>query len=379
MVNPTRTRFGSTCTSFESVSMTMNIFRRLVPVALAASFGCTGETPVDAPTAVIVFFADGAGAAHWTLAGIASDDLATDRMPVGGLMDTRGSNHEVGGSEPGATALATGTRSSMRAVGVGPDGLAQESALEVAHRLGWATGLITTARLDDAVPASFAAHVPNRSQGPEIFQRMIDLPVQVLLGGGARVFDTTPQRAVQDLRAQVRSQYTRVSTVRDLQKADTANTLFGLFTPEELPPADRRSPSLAEMTDAALRVLGRDPDGFFLMVETEGSDTFAHTNGDREAIVAEMLAFDAAIAVGLEYHSRNPETLILVLSDHETGGIHLLADEDRNLVLEYGTGSHTAVRVPIFAIGPGADRFGGLVDNDEVGQALLDLVRGGNP
>ena len=58
--------------------------------------------------------------------------------------------------------------------------------------------------------------------------------------------------------------------------------------------------------------------------------------------------------------------------------MQLLPDEERNLFLEYSTGGHTAARVPIFAIGPGAERFGGLVDNDEVGQALLDLV-GGTP
>ena len=359
--------------------MTSILYRRLMPLALASALGCAGETPADEPSAVIVFIADGAGAAHWTLAGFASDDLATARMPVGGLMDTRGSNHEVTGSGPGATAIATGVRSFVPAVGVGPDSLPRESALEVAHGLGWATGLITTTRITDATPASFAAHVPNRSQGLEIFQQMIDLPVHVLLGGGARVFDITPERAAQDLRAQVRRQYTRVWSIRELRSAaDTATTLLGLFTPGELPPAERRSPTLAEMTDAALKVLDRGPDGFFLMVENEGSDTYAHRNRDRGMIVAEMLGFDAAIGVGLDYHSRNPGTLILVTADHETGGIHLPPDDNRNLVVEYGSGGHTGVRVPIFAIGPGAERFGGLIDNDEVGRTLLDLVRGRN-
>ena len=359
--------------------MTWITHRRLVLLALTASFGCTGEDPADEPTAVIVFIADGAGAAHWTLAGLASDDLATARMPVGGLMDTRGSNHELTGSAPAATAIATGVRSFMGAVGVGPDSLPRESVLEVAHGLGWATGLVTTTRIADATPGAFAAHVPSRAQGLEIFQQMIDLPVKVLLGGGARVVEIAPERAGIDLRDQIRRQYTRVSSLSELQRAaDTDSTLLGLFAPGELPPADRRSPTLAEMTEAALRVLDRDPDGFFLMVENEGSDTYAHRNRDRALIVAEMLGFDAAIAVGLDYHSRNPGTLILVTADHETGGIYLLGDGDRNLVLEYGTGGHSAVRVPIFAIGPGSERFGGLIDNDEVGRALLDLVRGTN-
>jgi len=113
-----------------------------------------------------------------------------------------------------------------------------------------------------------------------------------------------------------------------------------------------------------------------LMVENEAFDTDAHSTLDREAVVAEMLSFDAAIAVGLDYHSRNPQTLIVVTSTHDSGGIHLEGDENRNLVMQYGSDADTGVRVPIFAIGPGAERFGELIDNDEVGQALLDLVRG---
>ena len=352
-------------------------YRRLALLALAASFGCTGEPPADEPSAVIVFIASGAGAAHWTLAGLASADLATARMPVGGLMDTRGWDHEVTAGAPAATAIATGVRSFMGAVGVGPDSLPRESVLEVAHGLEWATGLVTTGRITDPTPAAFAAHVPSESERLEIFQQMMDLPVQVLLGGGARVVDVTPRSRALELRAQIRGQYQRVSSVPELQRAaETDSTLLGFFAPGELPPADRRSPSLADMTAAALKVLDRDPDGFFLMVENRGPDTYALTNGDREAIVAEMLAFDDALGVGLEYQTGNPGTLILVVATHETGGIHLLANDDRDLVLEYGAGSATGVRVPIFAIGPGAERFGGLIDNDEVGRALLDLVRG---
>ena len=357
--------------------MTSIIFRGLTMLALAASFGCTGGTPGDQPTAVIVFIAGGAGAAHWTLAGLASDDVATARMPVDGLMDTRGSNDEASGSGAGATAIATGTRSFADAVGLGPDSLPRESVLEAAHALGWGTGLVTTARITDATPASFAAHVLDRSQTLEIFQQMIDLPVQILLGGGARLFDMTSLRPRQLLRRQVRERYKRVASVSQLESAaDSATTLLGLFTPDEFPPADRRSPTLVQMTDAALRVLGRDRRGFFLMVENEAFDTDAHSTLDREAVVAEMLSFDAAIAVGLDYHSRNPQTLIVVTSTHDSGGIHLEGDENRNLVMQYGSDADTGVRVPIFAIGPGAERFGELIDNDEVGQALLGLVRG---
>lgn len=360
-----------------------------LPLLLAA--GCT-TAPLGAigthPTSAILFIADGAGVGHWTLASFASDDLAVRRMPVAGLVDTRGSDHEVTGSAAGATAIATGVRTFRGAIAVGPDGRPRETVLEVAHAKGWATGLITTTMVGDATPASFAAHVPSRTQTVEIFRQMTDLPVHVILGGGTRLLDVMQERDGIDPRGALQERYTYVETARELRRASEGETtnLLGLFAPLEMPPATERSPSLEEMTEAALRVLARDPDGFFLMVETEGSDTYAHRNSPQEMITAEMLGLDAAIATALEYQKRHPGTLILVTADHETGGMYLPSDTIRrtdpsepirpSMVLRYGTRAHTAALVPLFAAGPGAERFGGLKNNEEVGRILLELVRG---
>ena len=362
--------------------MTRPIFLLLTVTALllvargvmpAGSEPSATQSRESGPGSVILFIADGAGVGHWTLANAASDDLAIHRMPVGGLMDTPGSNHEVTGSAPSATAIATGVRSFMGALAVGPDSLPRETVLEVAHARGWATGLVTTASIVDATPAAFASHVTSRRQPVEILRQMTELPVHVLLGGGA----IAVALAGVGVQAELENRYTVVPNASRLSRAtaDTATTLFGVFAPGEMPPAAWRSPSLPQMTSAALAVLQRDPDGFFLMVENEGSDTYAHQNLPQGVIVAEMLTFDAAIEVALDFHSEHPETLIVVTADHETGGMHLAGDPVRDIVLGYGTGGHTAALVPIFAIGPGAERFGGLRGNDEVGQALLDLVR----
>ena len=342
-------------------------------VMRAGSEPSTTQSRESRPGSVIVLIADGAGVGHWTLANAATDELAIHRMPVGGLMDTPGSNHEVTGSAPSATAIATGVRSFMGALGVGPDSLPRETVLEAAHALGWATGLVTTASIVDATPAAFASHVTSRRQPVEVLRQMMELPVHVLLGGGA----IAVALAGAGVQAELEDRYTVVPNATGLSRAitDTTTTLFGVFARGEMPPADQRSPSLPEMTSAALAVLQRDPDGFFLMVENEGSDTYAHQNLAKGVITAEMLTFDAAVAVALEFRSGHPETLIVVTADHETGGMHLAGDPVRDIVLGYGTGGHTAALVPIFAIGPGAERFGGLRRNDEVGQALLDLVR----
>lgn len=238
------------------------------------------------------------------------------------------------------------------------------------------------------IRASFAAHVQSRTQTLDIFRQMTDLPVHVILGGGTRLFEVIQERDGIDLRAAMQERYTYVETARELRRASEGetSTLMGLFAPLEMPPATKRSPSLEEMTEAALRVLGRDPDGFFLMVESDGSDTYAHRNSTREVVTAEMLGLDAAIAVALEYQERHPETLILLTADHETGGMYLPGDLVQridptepvrpSMVLRYGVPSHTAALVPLFAAGPGAQRFGGLKNNDEVGRILLELVRG---
>ena len=129
------------------------------------------------------------------------------------------------------------------------------------------------------------------------------------------------------------------------------------------------------MMTTALDILDRNPEGFFLMVENEGSDTEAHANVERDVLVAEMLDFDDAVRIALEYQERHPETLIVVTADHETGGISLNPDQERNVILGYSTDDHTAAMVPLFARGPGAERFGGLQENWQIGQLLLRAVK----
>ena len=109
-------------------------------------------------------------------------------MKTVGLVDTRGSDHTVSGSAPTATAYATGVRSFMRAISVGPDSLPRESVVEVAIARGMSTGLITTTFLSDATPAAFGAHAPSRTARGEISRQMSTKGITVLMGGGRRAF-----------------------------------------------------------------------------------------------------------------------------------------------------------------------------------------------
>src|SRR5690606_9145778 len=211
----------------------------------------------------------GVGTAYWSAARFAAERLAIEEFPVVGLVDTRSSSHKVTDSAAGATVYAVGERTYINAIGVGADTLARETILELAQEKGMATGLVATSTITHATPGSFAAHVAHRRMESEIARQMARKGIDVVLGGGRRFFDGTAPDA-DDLLPAIRREYTYIESAEALRSLglDTVMTLFGLFADSGMPAANEgRSPSLPEMTATALEIVGRDPDGFFLMVE----------------------------------------------------------------------------------------------------------------
>ncbi len=363
---------------------------------LAAAASPLGAQGRQAPTRLILLIGDGVGVSYWTAALFAADKLAVQEFPVVGLVDTRASNSKVTDSAAAATAYASGVRTFNGAIGLASDSTPVETVLEVATARGMATGLVATSRITHATPAAFAAHVPDRNMEWEIARQMADHRVTVLLGGGRALFSSAYRPDSTDLLGPIRRRATYIETPEELRALNLARvkSLFGLFTLSHMPAAitrqpvaadsaadsawvPTRTPTLPEMTRTALGVLDRDPQGFFLMVEGSQPDWRGHANEPLETIVAEMLDFDGALREALDYQARRPETLIVVVADHETGGLAVQFDSTGTLVAAYTTISHTAQLIPLFARGPGADRFAGLKPIDEVGRLLLDVVRAG--
>jgi alkaline phosphatase len=340
----------------------------LVPATAAAQAG---------PTRVILFIADGAGAGHWGLAAHVVERLAVADFPVSGLVDTRGAGHVVTESAAGATALATGVRTFYGGLSVGPDSRPRETVLEVAAELGRATGIVTTTSWLDATPAAFVAHSVRRRAWDTLLDGYLDVRPTVVLAGGRRALDRPLPPGRDPARTRFAPHYTIATSPAELRAIlpDTVAALLALLADGDLPLAPRRDPSLARLTEIALSVLDRDPDGFFLLVENEETDTQAHANAPLPVLAAEMVAFDEAIRAGLRYQARHPETLVVVAADHETGGLSLTHERD-SLRLSYHTPDHTAELVPLFARGPGAGQFAGLLTNADVGRRLIAAVRG---
>ena len=382
----------------------MTTFRALLPpLALCALAACAGGSSSGAPAPaeepavrnIILMIADGTGAGVWTAAEFASDALNVKRMPVTGLVDTRSASHKVTDSAAGATVYATGERVTNRTISVGPSSACPlprggnaaggvwpagcerlETWFAIARSKGKATGVTTTTSVVDATPAAFVAHSPSRYWSEPIAAQFAEAGLDVLLGGGRASFEGATRSDGRDLLGAMCARAQCVDDAGELAAyRPDARPLVGLFTPGDMDADSTRAVSVPAMVEAALAKLSRDPDGFVAMFETEATDNATHSNLPLERVTADILEFDRAVGIALDFARRTPGTLLIVTSDHETGGFSL-AETGRDFELKYTTRGHTGALVPLFAYGPFAERFGGFRENHEIGRMLVEIVRG---
>lgn len=253
-----------------------------------------------------------------------------------GLAFTGSANSMITDSAAAATTLATGVKTKNGYIGMGPEDQDLLTVSEAALQHGKHVGLVTTTRITHATPAAFSALQNDRGEENAIAEQQIASGVHLLLGGGARHYlprsiAGSKRKDDRDLIAEARAKGYQVVRTRQELAATQGEKILGLFNLDHLEyqvdkPKDSE-PSLAEMTEKALKVLDRNPKGFFLMVEGGKIDHALHSN-DGAAAIAELLAFDDAIAKAWEYQKQHPDTLLVVTSDHDTGGFTIVGQQD---------------------------------------------------
>jgi alkaline phosphatase len=290
------------------------------------------------PRYIFLFLADGAGIPHLEIArqyGLLNREstVISDKiMKEGtlGLMTTHAADSLSTDSAAAATALASGCKANIGALGVCADGTMPKTAMELARERRMRIGLVTTAAVYDASPAAFICHVPSRRDYAAIVQRYLDLEPDLLLGGGRDQFLPKAQGGsrkddVNVIESFVKKGYRHVSSRAELEQSHGGKVL-GLFGQRDMNfELDRNKdtePSLSEMTEAAIRHLHvNNPNGFFVFIENENVDSAGHLT-DLASVIHALREFDRAVARGYEFYRKYPrETLILVTSDHETGGL----------------------------------------------------------
>jgi alkaline phosphatase len=292
------------------------------------------------PKYVFLFLSDGGGMAHLEIArqynrqvhneGFVIVDKIIREGSVG-VMTTHAADVLSTDSAAAATALAGGCKANVGALGMCADGTPTISAMELARRRGMRLGLITNSTIYDASPAAFVCHVPNRRDYAAIVDRYLDLAPDVLLGGGKDQFlpKATPGSRRPDetdmVAAFERKGYRTVATKPELDALSRGKVL-GLFSLRDMSMEIDRDkntePSVYDMTRAAIRMLhDQNPKGFFAFIESENIDTASHLS-DIASVIHDYREFDRAVGLAYEFYRKYPrETLIIVASDHETGGL----------------------------------------------------------
>ena len=294
---------------------------------------------------VILLMTDGTSSTHLTLARwYKGAPLALDDILVGGLR-TYSAESLITDSAPAATAFATGHKTNTKFLGILPEKTTMPgvpaiapadqfkptaTVLEGARLMGKSVGLVATSQIQHASPAAFSAHTPFRDRYPLIAQQQVYGNIDVVFGGGLQYLLPKEHGGVrtdgQDLTEVLKANGVSLLRNRDELLAFNGRRGWGLFAPDALAyEFDRKDfaptePSLAEMTRAAIGALSKSEKGFFLFVEASKVDWAAHDN-DPTGVVSDLLAYDEAVRVALDFARRDGQTLVMAFADHGTGGM----------------------------------------------------------
>src|SRR5918996_2108282 len=270
----------------------------VVTVSWLSTFPAAGQSPASTsavPKYIFIFLADGAGIPHMEITRqynrlIHNEGLViTDKVikeGILGLLTTHAADSLSTDSAAAATALASGCKAKIGALGMCADGSVPKTAMEIAKEKGMRVGLVTNSVVYDASPAAFVCHVPSRKDYAAIVGRYLELEPEVLFGGGKDQFLPRDQPGSSrkddtDVIAAFRKKgYQHVSNKEELGRAKDAKIL-GLFELKEMSfeidRNQRTEPSVYDMTQAAIRTLhDGNRNGFFVFIENENVDTASH-------------------------------------------------------------------------------------------------------
>ena len=288
------------------------------PCTRAATFEQPTGRQANAVKNVILLIGDGMGLNHiWlsrvTAAG-ADGRLNMECMPVSGLVTTYSASNLKTDSAAAATALATGRKTVNGMISVLPDGTRLKTLLEKAEQRRMATGLVVTKAVTDATPAAFSAHNATRDDQNAIAEDILANGIDIIMGGGRKYWLPSVKGGGRtdgrDLTLEATRQgYRYIIGRQELEDLQTLPVL-GLWAENSLD-EDGDGPTLAAMTAKAVQLLGREPGGFFLLVEGSQIDTRAHRH-DAAAVIRRVLGFDAAVKEALTFAAKDGHTLVIV-------------------------------------------------------------------
>lgn len=307
------------------------------------------------------------------------EKLALERlmaMTYLGMVTTHSYLDIVSDTSAANSAIACGHKVRNNTLALNANGNPCKTVLEKAMDMGKATGLVSNHRLSHPGIAAFAAHHLVRQEENAIAENLIQTnEVDVLLAGGlGHLIPQYKDEAMTPMRMsdvegcsgvdpkldgmsyrEDQTSLIKVATDKGYQfvcnttqlneAAPTAEgKLLGLFANSRFPYASDRGevtglPTLSALTERALVHLSAKEEGFLLVVHG-GLSNLAARDNDPGTLLQEGLAFDKAVKAALDYVEGNPDTLLLVTADHETGGFGFAYSNQRAGSLDLPSGDH---------------------------------------
>lgn len=284
---------------------------------------------------IFYFIGDGMGTGHAAatesylrdVKGMQAPLMMT--LPVGGLSTTWSASSPVTDSAAAGTALATANKTKNGMLGMNADTVAVNSIAVALKDAGYGIGILSTVAPDDATPAAFYAHVPNRKMYYEIGHQAAASGIDFFAGSNWRGAKDKKGNPTDLMKAFEANGYVTVRGAADMDTVTSAKAVMlntdtirisdvGYTLDESV------GLTLPQMTAAAIKHLERvSPDRFFMMVEGGNIDWAGHAN-DGATIIKEVINFNDALRLAHDFYLQHPdETLIVVTADHETGGMAL--------------------------------------------------------
>lgn len=350
------------------------LFLIIIGVTLVSCYAKRNSTRKDTPEIknIILMIGDGMGLPDVYAAMTVSDKpLNIERCHIIGLQKTFSADSYITDSGAAGTALATGYKTKNGEIGMDSQGKRVKSILEISEEHNLATGLVSTSSITHATPASFIAHQSRRDSYEDIAMDFLKTDIDVFIGGGYNHFAKRADKLnlIDSLKFRGYEVDTSMNMILNSNSGKLAGFTALIHNPFRL---KGRGDMLPESAGKAIKILSKNKKGFFLMIEGSQIDWAGHENV-ADTLVDETLDFDKAVGVALDFAKNDGHTLVIITADHETGGVTIV-DGDREthrVMLNFSTKNHTAVMVPVYAFGPGAEKFSGIYDNTDIFKKIL--------
>ncbi len=333
----------------------------------------------ETPKNVILIIGDGMGPNDIEITEKHSKDvysfgLVLNKIKNHGLAKTRSANSSVTDSAASATALSTGVKTNNGYIGKDTKANDLKTMAEIAREQGKKVGIITNEYIYGATPSAFGAHNISRNNSSELISGLLAFKPDVLMGVDfTKTFELATNTDKALLLSPDFTSAKKFSEFKTVLEADpNCEKPFIGFIEQY---SSKASDNLAQSAQVAFNRLKND-NGFFLMIESAGTDKYGHSNS-MTGKLASVVTLDRTVAAALLFMQENPDTLLVITSDHETGGVMLPGENVAPSNDLFTSTNHTAANVRVFAVGKGSEYFSNkIVDNTDISKYLISVIKG---